>query len=73
MDVDMRLITLARKLTTGANVHRVHVLIICYEEAVRKHNQGGAYRAEFEKALRDFVHQQTQKKVKAVKSTPDSK
>jgi hypothetical protein len=56
MDVDIGLITKARQLTTGANVHRIHVLVICYEEAVRKRNQGGAYRPEFEKALRDFVN-----------------
>ena len=62
MDVDLALIALARKLTTGANVHRIHVLIICYEEAVRKRNQGGTYRREFEKALRDFVIQQTENK-----------
>ena len=61
MDVDTCLVGSARQLTTGANVHRIHVLIICYEEAVRKRNQGGAYRSEFEKALRDFVNNQTQK------------
>jgi hypothetical protein len=62
MDVDFALIGAARRLTTGADVHRINILIICYEEAVRKHNQGGAYRREFEIALKDFVKQQTQKR-----------
>jgi len=62
MDVDFALIDAARRLTTGANVHRINILVICYEEAVRKRNQGGAYRPEFEIALKDFVKQQTQKK-----------
>jgi hypothetical protein len=60
MEVDFALIDSARKLRREPT-YRINLLIICYEEAVRKSNQGGAYRPEFEIALKDFVKQQTQK------------
>ncbi len=57
MEVDRSLLALARRLTTGANVHRINIQIICYEEAIRKQNLGAEYRSEFEETLRDFVKQ----------------
>jgi hypothetical protein len=63
--LDHGLIRLARGLTTGANVHRVTVMIYLYEQAVRLHNVRApghiVYQEEYEKELRRFIERENEK------------
>ena len=59
ISLDNALIAKARRLITGANVHRVKQLIFIYEQSVRLYNAGWpahrVYQSEHEQALRNFV------------------
>jgi len=55
MKVDTHLVADARRLCSGANVHRINTLIFGYEEAVRQVNDGKPYKGKFELWLRDLV------------------
>ena len=56
--LDHSLINRARRLMTGANVHRVEELISAYEQAVMLHNEGSPgdviYQGQYENDLRRF-------------------
>jgi hypothetical protein len=62
--LDQQLIASARRITTGANIHRVKELIFVYEQAVSLHNCGWPshriYQREHEIALRRFVAKELQ-------------
>jgi hypothetical protein len=64
--LDHGLITRARSLITGANVHRVKELIFAYEHAVRLHNEKSSghmvYQEKYEKELRRFIERESQKR-----------
>ena len=53
--LDQALLVQARRLTNGANVHRVNNLVFCYQEAVRARQEGRPYRPQFETNLREFI------------------
>jgi hypothetical protein len=60
MEVDRQLIFAARRLITGANVHRINTLIFHYEMAVRLNNVDRTHRLEwqvkeYERRLRQVV------------------
>jgi hypothetical protein len=61
VQLDYGLIHRARRLTTGANVHRVKQMILSYEQAVLLHNDGWhtIYQEQREKELRQFVERET--------------
>jgi hypothetical protein len=63
MDVDHSLIYRARRLITGANVHRLGTLIFEYELAIKMHNHGrpGPHidPIKCEQALRSYIAEQT--------------
>jgi hypothetical protein len=68
MEVDRQLVFAARRLITGANVHRINTLIFQYELAVAMMNDGktGAPKLdpyEYERRLRAIV----------VKATPNNR
>lgn len=61
MEVDKQLVFAARRLITGANVHRINTLIFQYETAVAISNDDkarglGLHAIEYERRLRNFVH-----------------
>ena len=62
IELDLTLIWRARRLTTGANVHRLKELIFVYEQAVLLHNERRAgheqYQHSYEGNLRAFVEKQ---------------
>jgi len=56
--IDTELLYTARRLITGANVHRINTLIFQYEQSVAIRNVGGLSRIDplkFELLLRDWV------------------
>jgi hypothetical protein len=57
--LDHQLIFQARRLTTGANVHRLNTLLFQYQHTVALHNAGHiryrVYADEFEKTLRALI------------------
>ena len=57
--LDHQLIFEARRMITGANVHRMKELIFAYEEAIDLHNRAWPahrkYRREHEVRLRSYV------------------
>jgi hypothetical protein len=57
--LDRELIFRARRLTTGANVHKINTLLFQYQQAVALHNEGHAkyrsYPDVFERKLRELV------------------
>jgi hypothetical protein len=57
--LDQQLIATARRITTGANIHRIRELIFADEQAVSLHNSGWptrrAYQQEHEIALQQFI------------------
>ena len=55
VELDHTLLGNVRRLTTGANVHRLKTLIFCYEEAIHAQVAGHPYRPMFETLLREFV------------------
>jgi hypothetical protein len=59
IELDPLLIYEARRLITGANVHRLKQMIFLYEQAVLLYNERWprheAYQPEYEFALREFV------------------
>ena len=55
VEIDLTLLTAARRLCHGANVHRINTLIYCYREAILAEHEGRPYREGFEKSLREFV------------------
>src|SRR5690349_21860507 len=62
VQLDHRLLDDARRLITGANVHRVKNLLFAYEQAVDLHNHGWAshteYQPQYERRLRAYVFDQ---------------
>jgi hypothetical protein len=56
---DQQLLFTARRLATGANVHRLKELIVAYEQAVYLHNRQWPphmiYQSESEQRLRRYV------------------
>jgi hypothetical protein len=59
VQLDLNLLFKARRLITGANVHRLKTMIFVYEEAVTLHNQGHprhlSYQNQHELELRAYV------------------
>jgi hypothetical protein len=59
VQLDHQLIFQARRLTTGANVHKLNTLVFQYQQTVALHNAGHVryriYRDVFEKTLRAMV------------------
>jgi hypothetical protein len=56
--IDVELLYAARRLITGANVHRINTLIFQYEQSVAIRNSGGPSKIDplkFERRLRDWV------------------
>jgi hypothetical protein len=64
VSLDRDLIFTARRLTTGANIHRLNTLLFQYEQAVRLHNRGHhkfhPYPDVFEQRLRAFLERARQ-------------
>ena len=62
VQLDHRLMYDARRLITGANVHKVRKMIFAYEQAVDLHNHGWAshrkYHPQHERRLRCYVVRQ---------------
>src|SRR5215475_562699 len=57
IDLDHQLIFEARRLMTGADVHRIKEMIFAYEQAVELHNRAfhHRYQPEHEATLRSYV------------------
>ena len=56
--VDKKLVSVARHMITGANVHRINTLIFQYEQSVAIHNSRGRSVTDprqFEQRLRELV------------------
>jgi hypothetical protein len=63
MEVDRRLLFAARRLVTGANVHRINTLIFQYEMAVKISNDNNTHglerqAREYERQLRRLIAQE---------------
>jgi hypothetical protein len=60
--LDHGLIRSARRLITGANIHRAKEMIIVYEQAVLLHNKKSpghvVYQNKYERQLRDFTERE---------------
>src|SRR5262245_59460471 len=68
VDIDHNLIHEALRLTTAVNVHRIRTLIICYQEAIQRQDDGRNYDRRCEEALRGFVAATHQAKLANLKA-----
>ena len=55
--LDHSLIYSARRITTGANIHRVGNLLFAYEQAVALHNGGYKGHKEYQRKHEDLLRQ----------------
>ena len=69
MEMDRALVHKARRLITGANVHRANTLIFQYQQAVAMFGEGGNPKmdpARFEQRLREWVRIETRRTVSSI-------